>query len=58
MFELRECPFCGGASELKTVQTPHPHGWVGCTKCKCYMQWQYDPRGTVEKWNRRAADGN
>ena len=58
MTELKRCPFCGGEATKKTVQTPFQHGWVGCAKCKAYMQWQYDPSGTITKWNRRVSDGD
>ena len=50
---LKPCPFCGGEASYKNIPSPFPHGWVGCTKCKAYMNWATDPRQTVVKWNRR-----
>lgn len=53
--KIRECPCCGAPGAVKTVNTPHSHGWVGCTACGLYIQWAWDPHGALEKWNRRAA---
>jgi Lar family restriction alleviation protein len=50
---LKPCPFCGGQAAYKNINTPYSHGWIGCPKCKAYMNWTTDPRTTVEKWNRR-----
>lgn len=47
------CPHCGGPGKLKTIQTPFPHGWVGCPECGIYKQWSYDPYQAILKWNRR-----
>lgn len=50
---LEDCPHCGGTAAVKAFPKPHRHGWVGCAKCSCYIQWQHDPGGAIEKWNRR-----
>ena len=64
MPDLRECPCCGKPGKLKMTRVPiQPlhggkteivRGWVGCPECELYIQWAHDPRGAVEKWNRRA----
>ena len=51
--EIEKCPFCGGEAQLKTIQTPFAHGWVGCPSCKIYKQWQHSPKEAIERWNRR-----
>lgn len=57
--ELKPCPFCGGAAEVKSSRVPtnggksYVRGWVGCKTCGAYMQWSFEPSGTVRKWNRR-----
>ena len=63
--ELKPCPFCGGAAEVKSSHVPtaggsksYMRGWVGCTRCGVYMQWNHDPAGTVRKWNQRKGDGH
>lgn len=54
-YKTRECPCCGAPGQVKAVNTPHSHGWVGCTACGLYIQWNRDPKDALEKWNRRAA---
>ena len=51
--EIRECPHCGGEATIKIIQTPFPHGWVGCPACKIYKQWNHSPKEAIERWNRR-----
>ena len=50
---VRSCPFCGGEAQIKYIQKPFMHGWVGCPSCKIYKQWQHSPKEAVEIWNRR-----
>ena len=52
-YKARECPCCGGPGQVKTVNTPHSHGWVGCSTCGLYIQWNWDPHDALDKWNRR-----
>lgn len=52
-YKARECPCCGGPGQVKTVNTPHSHGWVGCCTCGLYIQWNWDPHDALDKWNRR-----
>lgn len=52
----RECPCCGGPGQVKTVNTPHSHGWVGCSTCGLYIQWNWDPHDALDKWNRRTSE--
>lgn len=59
MYELKECPCCGKPGKLKdapktTRRGSFRQGWVGCPACGLYIQWAHDPRGAIEKWNRRA----
>lgn len=62
--DLKPCPFCGGEAAVKSVRQPtnggksFMKGWVGCTRCSVYMQWNHDPAGTVRKWNRREGGGH
>ena len=50
---MKDCPFCGGKGQIKSVKTPYSHGWVGCPDCKVYINWNYDPSGALKKWDRR-----
>ena len=52
---LINCPHCGGKSEVRSFNTTHLHGWVGCPVCGCYISWSHDPAGAIAKWNRRVA---
>lgn len=54
-YKARECPCCGGPGQVKTVNVPHSHGWVGCTACGLYIQWNWDPHDALDKWNRRTS---
>lgn len=56
-YKARECPCCGEPGHVKTVSSPHSHGWVGCTACGLYIQWNWDPKAALAKWNRRTSDG-
>lgn len=64
MMELEKCPFCGGEGTVKSfVQTTKNgknfmRGWVGCKKCGVYMDWTFEPSGTIRKWNRRVKNGD
>ena len=50
---LLECPHCGGKSEIKSFSGMFQHGWVGCPACGIYKNWNHDPQGAIEKWNKR-----
>lgn len=52
-YKARECPCCGGPGQVKTVNTPHAHGWVGCTACGLYIQWSWNPLAAPCRWNQR-----
>ncbi len=63
MSELKPCPFCGGEAQTNEVvgmsngNPPFGWGWVGCQKCRVFMQYNHGERGkrqAVEAWNRRA----
>ena len=59
--ELKPCPFCGGEAAYKAISASqsrlkYSHGYIGCSKCKVYMQWVYEPSGAAKKWNRRTTE--
>ena len=63
--ELKPCPFCGGAVEMRQTRRPLPD-WEDvdkgdfafiCSRCRTVTQF-YNARSPVEAvWNRRAGDG-
>ena len=53
-YDLRNCPLCGGEASMKSMSTPHTHGWVGCPQCHLYIQWVHDSKSAAERWNRMA----
>lgn len=50
---VKDCPFCGGHGQVKTLRSPFNHGWVGCPLCKVYINWTYSEAEAIKKWNRR-----
>ena len=53
--ELKSCPFCG--------KNPYLNGgddyyWVSCFSCGAETQGDEDVAIAIERWNRRAEDGN
>ena len=63
--KLRNCPFCGGKAELRIANEIWSYdgsvsigGWkVRCTECG--IETYLENRDTaIEKWNRRADNGN
>ena len=56
--DLKPCPLCGGPGQLKICPKPYRHGWVGCSVCGLYINWNNAPEGAVKKWNRRAPSGS
>ena len=62
---LRRCPFCGGeatTSEKEHIENlPHGVGWVGCQRCRVFIDWVRGDRGkklAIEAWNRRVGEQN
>lgn len=59
--ELKNCPFCGGeatTSEKEGLQDRQPYGWgwVGCQKCRVFINWSNGDRGkklAIAAWNKR-----
>lgn len=56
---LKPCPFCGGEASYKIPdpQNGYDVGWIGCKKCRCFMNFYNNTRGineATEAWNRRA----
>lgn len=50
---VKNCPFCGEHGQIKTLPSPFRHGWVGCPECKVYINWSYDEKSAIQKWNKR-----
>ena len=50
---LEDCPHCGDKAEVREFRGMFRHGWVGCPKCGCYINWSHDPDGAIAKWNKR-----
>lgn len=56
--ELKPCPFCGGAAELKIAQYPAGDRYrVACSDCGA-TTWPRIilPKNAEKMWNRRTAD--
>lgn len=58
--ELKPCPLCGGeaTTSWKAVDPNNEFyfGWIGCQKCRCFINYVNNNRGldeAVETWNRR-----
>ena len=52
-YELEACPFCGGDGQIKVIVKPYKHGWVGCSECHVYINWNHDPMSAIAVWNKR-----
>lgn len=50
---LVSCPCCGGEGYEKKTYEKFPHGWVGCPACHLYINWTYDDRWAIARWNQR-----
>lgn len=53
---LKNCPFCGGKSELKRTRD-NAQWWYGeCTKSPCYARQLASPtaKEAADMWDRRA----
>ena len=55
MERIKDCPCCGGPGMLKDICGKIRHGWVGCPKCRLYINWNISPAGAIRTWNTRAA---
>ena len=53
MERIENCPCCGGEGKLKDVHGRIRHGWVGCSECRLFINWNIDPAGAIRAWNRR-----
>lgn len=55
MDKLRECPFCGGEAAVCDIKEPSVNGWVGCQRCRCFMDFVKNGKSlAIAAWNRRA----
>lgn len=62
-YQLKLCPFCGGAAELRSnAYILHIHAYVRCRKCgvstMLYKSGDWDDTCllAINAWNRRAND--
>lgn len=56
---LRECPFCGGEAAARDIKEPFVNGWVGCQRCRCFMDFVKNGKPlAIAAWNRRAEQNN
>ena len=53
MIKLKNCPFCGGEAQVKAADKPYRHGWVGCPRCRVYINWNQSEAASVAVWNSR-----
>lgn len=59
MAELKPCPFCGGEAILETVDGNGPEEcYIYCPECDFESGVYSEPKFIVEKWNRRADNGD
>ena len=60
MAELKPCPFCGGEAVSDFAIYDYNYWGVVCKVCGAYVPVDdYGPEEeAIEKWNRRAGDGN
>ena len=55
MTKLKPCPFCGRKAAERDIKVPGGNGWVGCQRCRCFIDFVKNgkPRA-IAAWNRRA----
>ena len=60
MEELRECPFCGGEATTAENEKIKPicfgWGWVGCQKCRMFIEYingDFGKQEAIDAWNQR-----
>lgn len=53
--KIEPCPHCGAPGQMKVIDKPYRHGWVGCPECRLFINWNIDPAGAVRAWNRRTS---
>jgi transcription elongation factor Elf1 len=56
--KLLPCPFCGGEAAVCDIEKPFVNGWIGCQRCRCFIDRvkNGEPQA-IAAWNRRASDG-
>lgn len=55
MVKLKPCPFCGGEAAVRDIKEPSANGWVGCQRCRCFMDFVNNGKPqAIAAWNRRA----
>ena len=54
MTTLKPCPFCGGEAAVRDIKEPSVNGWVGCQRCRCFMDFVKNGKPlAIAAWNRR-----
>ena len=52
---LLPCPFCGGEAAECDIKQSFANGWVGCQRCRCFMDFVKNGKPfAIAAWNRRA----
>ena len=53
--KLLPCPFCGSEAAECDIKQPFANGWVGCQRCRCFMDFVKNGKPlAIAAWNRRA----
>ena len=56
---LLPCPFCGGEAAECDIKQLFANGWVGCQRCRCFMDFVKNGKPlAIAAWNRRAEPVN
>ena len=52
---LLPCPFCGGEAVECDIKQLFANGWVGCQRCRCFMDFVKNGKPlAIAAWNSRA----
>ena len=52
---LLPCPFCGRKAAERDIKVPGGNGWVGCQRCRCFMDFVKNGKlRAIAAWNSRA----
>lgn len=52
--KLARCQTCGADGQEKNVYEPFAHGWVGCKKCRRYVNWvKHGKLTAIKLWNEQ-----